>query len=134
VGEAKSLYDILRAPPSSAPAELRLVFKLRELELRAEGAPKAAFSAAERAFNILGHPELRTCYENLLANPRHRRCFRTAVLERSLRWATAQVTVKPSSSETLCLSFPSTGNGASGPCASLSSTATAHYIGRAPKT
>src|SRR5205814_1238875 len=65
----KSLYDILRAPPSSAPAELRLAFKLRELELRAEGAPQAAFSAAERAFNILGHPELRTCYETLLANP-----------------------------------------------------------------
>jgi len=41
---------------------LRLAFKLRELELRAEGAPQAAFSAAERAFNILGHPELRICY------------------------------------------------------------------------
>jgi hypothetical protein len=65
----KSLYDILRAPPSSAPAELRLACKLCELELRAEGAPQAAFSAAERAFNILGHPELRTCYETLLANP-----------------------------------------------------------------
>src|SRR5262249_37794211 len=54
---------------TASPAELRLAFRLRELELRAEGAPKAAFSAAERAFNILANPELRACYESLLSNP-----------------------------------------------------------------
>ena len=59
----------LRVPPSASPAELRLAFKLRELELRAEGAAQAAFSAAERAFNILAHPELRSCYEALLSEP-----------------------------------------------------------------
>ena len=49
----KSFYEILRVPASASPAELRLAFKLRALELRAEGASKTAFSAAERAFNIL---------------------------------------------------------------------------------
>ena len=37
--------------------------------MRAEDAPKAALSAAERAFNILANPELRVCYESLLSNP-----------------------------------------------------------------
>ncbi len=65
----KTFYDILRISRSASPAELRLAFKLRELELRAEGAPKPAFSASERAFNILAHPELRACYERLLSDP-----------------------------------------------------------------
>jgi len=65
----ETFYDILRVPPSASPAELRLAFKLRELELRAEGAAQAAFSAAERAFNILAHPELRSCYQALLSEP-----------------------------------------------------------------
>jgi len=65
----KTFYDILRISRSASPAELRLAFKLRELELRAGGASKAAFSGSERAFNILAHPELRACYEGLLSNP-----------------------------------------------------------------
>jgi hypothetical protein len=65
----KTFYEILRSSPSASPAELRLAFKLRELELRTEDASKAAFSAPERAFNILAHPELRLCYESLLSNP-----------------------------------------------------------------
>jgi hypothetical protein len=65
----KTFYDILRSSSRASPAELRLAFRLRELELRAEDAAKAAFSAAERAFNILAHPELRACYEGLLSNP-----------------------------------------------------------------
>src|SRR6516162_5518173 len=65
----KTFYDILRSSSSASLAELRLAFKLRELELGAEDASKAAFSAAERAFNILAHPELRACYDALLSNP-----------------------------------------------------------------
>src|SRR6516164_6071984 len=65
----KTFYEILRSASTASPAELRLAFKLRELELRAEDAPKAALSAAERAFNILANPELRVCYETLLSNP-----------------------------------------------------------------
>jgi hypothetical protein len=65
----KTFHEILRVPASASPAELRLAFKLRELELRAEGASKTTFAAAERAFNVLACPELRACYESLLSNP-----------------------------------------------------------------
>ena len=64
----KTLYETLRIPSTASLAELRLAFKLRELELRAEGAPKASFAAMERAFNILAQPELRACYNQLLAD------------------------------------------------------------------
>jgi hypothetical protein len=64
-----AFHDILRVPAGASPSELRLAHKLRELELRTGGAPAAALGAAERAFNILTHPELRACYEGLLADP-----------------------------------------------------------------
>ena len=63
-----SLYETLRIPPTASPAELRLALKLRELELHAECAPKASLFAMERAFNILAQPELRACYNELMAN------------------------------------------------------------------
>ncbi|HLY62539.1 MAG TPA: hypothetical protein VKV95_17495 [Terriglobia bacterium] len=61
----KNLFDILRIPPSASPAELRLAFRLGELELRAAGAPTRDFNILERAFNILAQPELRACYVTL---------------------------------------------------------------------
>jgi len=63
-----SLYEALRIPPTASLAELRLAFKLRGLELRAEGSPKADFTALERAFNILAHAELRACYDGLMGD------------------------------------------------------------------
>ena len=63
-----SLYETLRIAPTASLAELRLAFKLRELELHAEGALKDNFAAMERAFNILAQPELRACYNQLLAD------------------------------------------------------------------
>src|SRR5215467_10290092 len=45
-----SLYDNLRTTPGVSLAELRLAFKLRQLELRAVGASKHDQGAAERAF------------------------------------------------------------------------------------
>jgi hypothetical protein len=51
---------------STSLAELRLAFKLRQLELRAAGASKRDHGAVERAFNVLAQPELRACYESLL--------------------------------------------------------------------
>jgi hypothetical protein len=62
------LYEILRTSPSASPTELRLAFRLRQLELNAEHAPKADFSALERAFNILAQPDLRACYNQLLTD------------------------------------------------------------------
>ncbi len=63
-----SFYDLLRVNPSVSPAEMRLAFKLRCLELRTMARP-ADLSALERAFNLLAHPELRACYDVLLRDP-----------------------------------------------------------------
>jgi len=64
-----NLYEVLAVSSSAAPAEIRLAFKLRHLELMSTGAARGEQVAAERAFNILGHPELRACYDMLLADP-----------------------------------------------------------------
>ena len=64
-----SLYELLRVDTNAAPAELRLAFKLRTLELRTAHAPVGDLRALERAFNILAHPELRACYDALLSDP-----------------------------------------------------------------
>jgi hypothetical protein len=68
-GRQPSFYQLLRVDPCVSPAELRLAFKLRALELRAEKACHASLGALERAFNILARPELRACYDALLADP-----------------------------------------------------------------
>ena len=52
----------------AAPSELRVAFKLRDLELKSMGVPHAERVALERAFNIVGQPELRACYDSLLAD------------------------------------------------------------------
>ena len=64
-----SLYTVLRVPATASPAELRVAFKLRDLELQAEGAPHSEHVTLERAFNILAQPDLRTCYDALLLDP-----------------------------------------------------------------
>ncbi|MBI3779427.1 MAG: hypothetical protein HY274_11065, partial [Gammaproteobacteria bacterium] len=64
-----SLYELLGISSRAAPAEIRLAFKLRQLELASTGAARGAQATVERAFNILGHPELRACYDALLADP-----------------------------------------------------------------
>ena len=64
-----SLYQLLRVNPNVSPAELRLAFKLRILELRTAHAPTADLRALERAFNILARPDLRACYDALLDDP-----------------------------------------------------------------
>jgi len=64
-----TLYDILRIPASASLSELRVAFKLRDLELKTAGASRREQTELERAFNIVGQPELRACYDMLLANP-----------------------------------------------------------------
>lgn len=65
-GHQPNLYDVLRITPTASPAELRLAFRLRQLELRTAGTSKRDHAALERAFNILAQPELRACYDSLL--------------------------------------------------------------------
>ena len=64
-----TLYEVLRIPASASPSELRVAFKLRDLELRTAGVLHRERVALERAFNIVGQPELRACYDALLADP-----------------------------------------------------------------
>ncbi len=64
-----SFYELLRVNPSVSPAELRLAFKLRSLELCTAHAPTDDLRALERAFNTLAQPELRACYDALRNDP-----------------------------------------------------------------
>src|SRR5258708_26383972 len=64
-----SFYELLRANPKVSPAEWRLAFKLRTIELRTNHAPTGDLRALERAFNILARPELCACYDALLNDP-----------------------------------------------------------------
>jgi hypothetical protein len=64
-----TLYELLRANPKVSPAELRLAFKLRTMELHTAHTPTGDLRTLERAFNILAHPELRACYDALLNDP-----------------------------------------------------------------
>jgi len=61
-----NFYETLRIPASASPAELRVAYKLRTLEVAGSRSEQAAL---DRAFNILGRPELRACYDALLADP-----------------------------------------------------------------
>jgi hypothetical protein len=75
VGDSKngsvsaSLYQTLRIGTSASLAEIRVAFKLRSLELNTIAAARGEHVKLERAFNILGHPELRAHYDTVLANP-----------------------------------------------------------------
>ena len=65
----QTLYDVLQVPSTASPGELRVAFKLRQLELEAKHSPRGEHALAERAFNILGDPGLRACYDRLLKDP-----------------------------------------------------------------
>lgn len=65
----RPLYEVVGMPPAAGPAELRLSFKIRQMELQAGGATPNAHRGLERAYNILAHPELRACYDALLRDP-----------------------------------------------------------------
>ena len=66
-GAQPTFYNALRIPANASPAELRVAYRLRALELGA-ASPNDQL-ALERAFNILGLPELRACYDALLSDP-----------------------------------------------------------------
>ena len=68
IADHPSLYEILHIPAGASPSELRVAFKLRDLELQTAGAARGQRVALERAFNIVGQPELRACYDALLAD------------------------------------------------------------------
>lgn len=67
--QQRSLYELLHVDPKAPPAELRVAFQLRNLELRAANAPVAELRALERGFNVLARPELRASYDKLRNDP-----------------------------------------------------------------
>ena len=64
-----TLYDILKVTRTASPADLRLSYRLRRIELETSEACKLDLQRTERAFNLLAHPELRSCYDALLQDP-----------------------------------------------------------------
>jgi hypothetical protein len=65
----RTFYDVLRVPACASPAELRVAYKLRTVELESADAVHSERVELERAFNILAQPELRACYDALLTDP-----------------------------------------------------------------
>jgi hypothetical protein len=63
-----TLYDLLHTTPAASFADLRLCYRVGRLELGAQEAT-GGLRAIERAFNLLAHPELRSCYNALLRDP-----------------------------------------------------------------
>jgi hypothetical protein len=63
----QGFYEALCIPASASPAELRLAYRLRTLELTAESRRERL--PLDQAFNILAQPELRECYDALLLDP-----------------------------------------------------------------
>ncbi len=66
-GAQRTYYEKLRIPATASPAELRMAYRLRSLELGPDSLREQR--ELERAFNILGQPELRACYDALLIDP-----------------------------------------------------------------
>ena len=121
--EEQTLYDLLRTVPTAAPADLRLALKVRLLELQTDAAPKDQIQAVERAFNLLAHPDLRSCYQALLLDPG---CARAIPLRRiSARCSppeNSRRTVRPFSPGRSCRSSRTVGSGGSGRLSGKSSS------------
>jgi hypothetical protein len=65
----RSLYDVVGMPPTAGPAELRLSFKIRQMELQRNALLPDSQRDLERAYNILAQPGLRACYDALRRDP-----------------------------------------------------------------
>jgi hypothetical protein len=63
------LYEVLSSSPTATAADLRLAYKVRQLELAGRSAPSQDLRDLERAFNLLMNPDLRACYDGLLLDP-----------------------------------------------------------------
>lgn len=64
----RTLYEVLRVAPTATPADLRLAYRMRRVELEAAGCAAAELRLAERTFNLLAHPELRSCCDAQLVD------------------------------------------------------------------
>lgn len=65
--DSQTLYGILGCSPESTLEALRIAWRVKNLELSAFPVASNAV-VAERAFNLLAHPDLRKCYDALLTD------------------------------------------------------------------
>jgi hypothetical protein len=68
-GSQPTLYEVLGTTSNAGPPELRLSFKIRQIEMQKQAANKNGLATLERAYNILAQPELRASYDALLRDP-----------------------------------------------------------------
>jgi hypothetical protein len=61
----EDFYQCLGASQEATPADLRIAWRMKQLEIGKNAADRGLI---ERAFNILAHPEIRKCYDLLLRN------------------------------------------------------------------
>ena len=61
----QSLYALLGVSEAATPADLRMAWHVSQLESGARATKHSERVWAERAFNILSHPDLRKCYDTL---------------------------------------------------------------------
>ena len=61
----RSFYEVLQVDSRASPMELRVAFKLRNLELRCARTAPGPIRDLERVFNVLYQPESRACYDSL---------------------------------------------------------------------
>ena len=62
---APTLYEALSAAPTASFADLRLCYRIRRVEINAQGC-RDELQSIERAFNLLSNPELRSCCDALM--------------------------------------------------------------------
>ncbi len=66
--DSQTLYDILGCPSESSLGTLRIAWRVKNLELSSVPIASKATVGAERAFNLLAHPDLRKYYDALLTD------------------------------------------------------------------
>jgi hypothetical protein len=62
------LYVLLQVSETITPGDLRMAWRIRQLESGNKNGDTVATPRAERAFNILAHADLRRCYDELRRN------------------------------------------------------------------
>lgn len=67
-GESQTLYEILGCSSESTLDTLRIAWRVKNLELSSLPVVSKATAVAERAFNLVAHPDLRRCYDALLTD------------------------------------------------------------------
>lgn len=67
-GLPKSLYSVLCVSETATQGDLRMAWRVRQLECGLATADRAERAGVERAFNVLAHPHLRNCYDALRRN------------------------------------------------------------------